>query len=292
MTGLGFPEGQIESRAGILGIDRQRGLEGGLGGRRHLALGRGGQGLALERGKDGGDRLMGGLEQGNGFAIGRRGLGIAAELAFGSRQQGPALRILRMSLHRGFELGRRRRHLLIACRCRRGRAIGEGKGGKIGRADIEVDRHGRRRQQQEEQAGAEPGPRGAAASAAFRGDSRWARGGQQPALDLEPRRGGLGLRQQAARHLALELGQLVAIDGEIGMIHAHRRAPAEQRQGQQRDHAQAEQGGQNPEQDHPWPGSRPPAGASAFSAISSARRLRSASFSGSGARSCRRRSRA
>ncbi len=47
-----------------------------------------------------GDRLMGGLEQGNGFAIGRGGLGIAAELAFGSRQQGPALRILRMSLHR------------------------------------------------------------------------------------------------------------------------------------------------------------------------------------------------
>ena len=110
-----------------------------------------------------------------------------------------------------------------------------------------------------------------------------ARRRQQPALDLEPRRGGLGLRQQAARHLALELGQLVAIDGEIGMIHSHRRAAAEQGQGQERDHAQAEQPRQNPEKHHPWPGSRPPAGASAFSAISSARRLRSASLRGSGA---------
>lgn len=77
-------------------------------------------------------------------------------------------------------------------------------------------------------------------------------GGEDAALDLEPRRRGFVAAQSAAGVLALDLGELVAVDRELAVEAAGRRhARAQQRDQQRADRRCGEKGEQ--EFQHHWP---------------------------------------
>ncbi len=145
-------------------------------------------------------------------------------------------------------------------------ARGVGLVGNARRADAEIDQRRRRRQHQRERHG-ENGAAGVAAR-----HRRFGRiGGEQPALDLQPRaRGFAGLDQPAGR-IAFELAQLVAIDGAVEFRAFGRRARAlHQRQHHRRHHHEAHER-QRDRQQHHDP-----------SSSSRARRWRSSALSGGG----------
>ena len=196
VAALRLVQAEIEQRARIVGVLRQRLVQRLDGGRRHRAAGLDGQRLGQRR-----QRL--------------RVVGIFGELGAG----------------RGDDV---RRRAAPAPRAARGRA--ERRRGQAGMADREIEPEREQRDHQAKRRRHEAVERrlqrqpdlGVALG-----------GGEDAALDFYARGSGLRFGHRAGRALALELGQLVAIDGEV-VVQPIGRLDAG---AQQRDQQRADRGG-------------------------------------------------
>ena len=222
-------------------------------------------------------RVVGGERRG--LAVGGDGGRRVVEGGLRAGQHQPALEVVGLVLQPGLEPGH---HLLDL---RRGAlrqlllAGGQRLVRQVGGAEVEVEGGAQRRDEdgrgQEDEA---PLRRGAG-----RRGLGGARRAQQAAFDLEPGGGRLLGPDQAAREVAVDLGQLVAVDGELVRRFGGATAGAQEgpQQGGQR--RQREGGGGNDERGH----EEPPSG----SARRRSRRARSSGESSAGRSGWRRRER-
>ena len=191
--------------------------------------------------------------------VGRGSLLVPAERDIGAAQQGPALDLAAGLLEPLAQLLDELHHVHLRAavlgRLALGGALGERLARQARRADREIEQQCAERHPDRDRAGDQAGRR---FLAGLSGDGGLPAGvgGEHAATDLGPRRLGLDLADRTSRLLAVELGELVAIDRKVvfGGVRRRRTAAVErpqQRSGDGRGH----QGDDDPE-DHMSPSSR------------------------------------
>ncbi len=265
VAGLRLGERQIIARRGVLRVARQRRGEGLLRARRDDALGGEDEHLAIGRGDVGAA-----LGEHQGLLIGIGALLPLAERRRAARQQQPLLGVIGMRreilLERSQDAGDVSLPTLGGGQGALRPASGVGLVRRARRAQREINSHRRGGQQQRQSDGEHR-----TARAARRRGLRRRVGGEEPALDLESCRRGLVGIDEAAPPVALQLLELVQIDGAVERRALRRGARAlHQRQHHRRDDDEGNSGDRQREQHQ------------ASSLSSCVSRWRSASVSGAG----------
>jgi len=212
-------EALIEARGGVAPIAVDRVVERFLGLGGDDAVGGGGERLAVI-----GFALGGRAEQAQRVAARLRCVVVAAEVHVDGRDHFPATAVVRVLLEMRFDAGKQRLHRVVIVGG--GDARGERLVGQAGRSDREIERDRADRQRHERGRRRQTTPRPLIRGTTRPGALHPVGGGEQPARDFDARRFGLRRRDEPGDPVAIDFGELVAVDGDVVRVGRGVRVPA------------------------------------------------------------------